>query len=853
MNSLRDVTIEEFVKVLKLELKQLTEDMIMEFLMGEKNQYMDKTLRSKTKNQKIPFDQGKRKSLVQSKDWTENRFKRIVGDKAQDGDYQQFVKTTKEFWEKYIGTLRASENDSEFIKSLVSYIWLRTPFPEDAFVWTPIDNGDYISWVEKETEIKEKVSLNTLTFITGNAATGKRKLVNNYLYESEILNYVFAEVVPNSFGEKVEVEYISSGKKEVQLLDFLKQCEWRRKNDYIILTWSYFTKDEIKPFLHWVQNNDIKAIVITREKKIPDGYEKVDLDKWPEDLLMKISNNKLKSEASKEEYITFFETLCYNPFLVEVFSKYLNKGDESISSFCKNAKIEGETEQLALSKGSKVHFSYRVDKIDKNKGNNALPIATALMRCLLPCSDEDIRTLCNLVVWTRTPIDKEFVIKMGGFEEETINSLIAKQYLIYTEENEIQMYPIFVWSVDAIEVEFTTKSSDEKSTEMKALFDKREILFNENGVKSGLTLLNSMIGSEKCSTSYIRYFYQVIENIICRYHRVYSVNTNLTDKSKTQYYEQWTKFLEKAMFQIQVMSPSKQAKRIHKKIYAIYKKNIRTTNERVEQSLLKNWEEFIYLVMNGCLKDEDIYKIYSELPSRMDVTMLYPVLDVFILREIAELSLEFAKPIEDRNIEPKNKYLLYMLKEYFDRRIFAEDDEWCDMYCVIHYYLLSIYYDRKYIKDARQAASNVYQSCKDILGNEIWIRVQLYFLFFELLVDTEQYDAVFLCMKYKHLILNLAQNFYTKSYSACTTSTAIITLMLARAWVPVELMDGKINELLEQFEVGRYDLFQKLADVNKYQYQIGDKQYQKLLQVLRNSTEGIYNVLSKSYVFKKNK
>lgn len=101
-------------------------------------------------------------------------------------------------------------------------------------------------------------------------------------------------------------------------------------------------------------------------------------------------------------------------------------------------------------------------------------------------------------------------------------------------------------------------------------------------------------------------------------------------------------------------------------------------------------------------------------------------------------------------------------------------------------------------------------------------------------------------------MLDISERLQTKSYSAHTTSTAIITLLIARAWIPIEVMEGKAEELLKQFQLGEYDIFQKLADVNKHQYQIDDKQYQELIKIIKHSTEEIYKVLKNSYAFKEN-
>lgn len=830
---------------------KISEEKLLTFLLGEQNEYITRSERNKLKNRKRSFAGLRRDLFLASSDWGKERILRILGENGDSEEcekvYNALLKNAKKIHKEYIGKEFNNNDVSKIFEQIATLVWLKTPYSEEIFERKLLSDEKYISWEEKETEIKTTIQNENIIFVCGTAACGKRRLVEHYLNKNVCADYVFAEVFSVEGKRKVQVKYQYGGLREISLESFLEQCKWREKEDYLILIWHYFTGDEINSIFQWVREHHAKVIIITRMREIPKGYKKIEIEQWPKEGLMKIAQRCFEKRTSKQDYKKFFEILHYNPFLVEVFSTYLALKSESKDSFCHNAKREGEVEQLALSKGSKVRCSYRIDA----KNNNPLPIATVLARCLLPCPDDDIRMLCELVVWTRTLIDKDFIIKMGGFKEEIIDDLIAKNYLIYNEKKQIQMYPVFVWAVDALKIELTTERPDETDTGIKVLFDERKILFNESGMQSGMHLLNSMIGNEKCTTMYIQYFYRVIENIICRYHRIYSANTNLTNKKRKRYYNQWTEFLEKAIRQIREMGNCELAAWIDERIYTKYKKKNREENITDEQRDRKKWEQFILKLMQGS-REEDWDEIIDIVRDGVFYNEIHFLIDMYIYMEIYDIALEFADTADDKYVKPKRRGMLGLLDTYFGMlNNYGVNDDMQYLYSVVKYYLKAFYEERRYIDDARCSLHTFDSFCNKETNSELIFRAKIYNLFFELIIYWKDYpvNPQVICAEFGVFVEAVFRQLQETSYSIWTTNSAIVCLHIASALVPIRLMGQDWEKYVQELQSGKFDLFQKLADVNKYQYQISDEHYQELLDVIKNATEGISKVYEKVLQF----
>ena len=177
-----------------------------------------------------------------------------------------------------------------------------------------------------------------------------------------------------------------------------------------------------------------------------------------------------------------------------------------------------------------------------------------------------------------------------------------------------------------------------------------------------------------------------------------------------------------------------------------------------------------------------------------------------------------------------------------------------DILCLnVFYYLKALYVDLCFVKDARFVSASVGKEADETPNDEVRFKLQLYFLFFELLIDWnfEYNHPEYLCQKYETVVLDTVQKLRTKSFSANSTSTAFIVLFLARALVPSGMVNKEIKEYIEQAKTNSDELFQILMDVFKYQYQMNDKEQKKLSEAVNVALSQIGEVLQ-SYAIKKN-
>lgn len=849
-----ELRINEILKTL-MENTKITGAKLITFFLGEQNEYLTEAQGNKLKNRKLSMSVFRRINILESSDFGKERLFEILkitdGDPVSEEKYTLFLQNARKVYQEYIGESFNGNDVSKMFKQIALLIWFGTPYVENIFDRKSLSDEKYVSWIKKEEEIKTAIKDNKILFVSGTAACGKTRLVEHFINKNVCGEYVFAKISSEKKKLQVQVKYHYGELKEISLEEFLEQCKWKDSKEYLVITWDYYKEKELTPLLQWSMENSVKVIVITRMRTVPEGYKKVLIEKYSEEVLRKIVEKKINDKVSDDDYRLFFELLHYNPFLADVFSEYISQEKETINSFCCNVKREGEAEQLALSKGSKVRCLYRINP----KHNDLLSISAVLVRCLSTCSNADIKLLCELIVWTRTPIDKEFVIKMGGFKKNKIDALIDKNYLMYAEDNKIQMYPVFVWVIDALEIELMTINLDEPSMQIKAKLKERKILFNENGVQSGVNLLDSMRENSKCPTAYIEYFYRVIENIICRYQRIYSANTNITDKKKTAYYGQWTRFLEKAIRQVREMGNREMATWIDEKIYYIYKKKDKEDNITDGQVIKRKWGEFILKIMQGTCKGEDWDDIISVAEDKIAYNETHFLIDMFIYFEIYDIALEFIDTANDRYVNPKRKGTIGLLDTYINvLNNCGVNDVMKYLYNVVKYYLKALYEERQYINDARRFLYTFGQLCNRENDSEMIFRAKIYHLFFELLAYWKDYprDSQTICDNFGVVIEDVYSLLQTKSYSVWTTNSAIVCLNIAFALVPIRLLrEDWMNYILE-LQSGEFDLFQKLADVNKYQYQMNDRDYDELVEIIKKATKDIGKVYGESYTFKKN-
>jgi hypothetical protein len=852
MDDMSELRINKILGSLKQGTK-LSEEILLIFFLGEYNEYISNIQRNKLKNRKLSLTELRRKNLLESSDWGKERFLRILQLQKKDfgceKPYEILLKNAREVYKEYAGKEFKGNVDAEIFRQIAMLMWFGTLDATTIFARQRLSDEKYIKWSEKETELEIAIENRSILFVSGSAAIGKTRLVENFINNKVFGECVFTTVVCGGQIPQIQVEYQYDGIKRISLQNFLEQCKWKDSKEYLIINWDYFKEEEIAPLLQWGSKHAVKIIVITRMKTIPKEYKTILIKQCTDEVLRKLVERNVNAEMS-DDYKEFFELLCYNPFLVDVFSIYLGQGKETIQSFFYNAVREGEAEQLALSKGSKVRCLYRAEN-----GNDLLSLSTILSRSLLTCSNEDIRLLCDLIVWIRTPIDKEFVIKMGGFKEETIDALIDKNYLTYTEENKIQMYPVFVWAIAALEVELCTINSDETSTQIKAKFGEQEILYDENGVKSGMNLLNSMKGNSKCPTTHIEYFYQVIQNIICRYQRLYSANINLSNDDKKKYYDQWTQFLEQSVILIREMGNRDLAEWIQEKIYIIYKKKKEEYKATIEQERKKKWEQFILNIMQGTIKEEEWDDMIDMARDGVSYHKVHFLIDMFIYMEIYDIAYNFIDYPNDKYIMSKRRGMIGVIDKYLGvLNNYGVNDDMEYLYIIVKYYLLALGNDRCYLQEARSSLSRFVILSNNDTNEENIFRIQIYNLFFELLIYWKDNHAnpQEICNVFGFRVESLFHNLKVKSYSIWTTNSAIVCLFIAFALVPIRLLRNDWMNYICELKSGKFDLFQKLADVNKYQYQISDNHYNELEETIKTASEGISAVYEKYYKFKKN-
>jgi hypothetical protein len=157
------------------------------------------------------------------------------------------------------------------------------------------------------------------------------------------------------------------------------------------------------------------------------------------------------------------------------------------------------------------------------------------------------------------------------------------------------------------------------------------------------------------------------------------------------------------------------------------------------------------------------------------------------------------------------------------------------------------------VNDARLVSASIEKEVYETPNDELRFKLQLYFLFFELIIDWnfEYNHPEYLCQKYENVVLDTVYKLQTKSFSANSTSTAFIVLFLARALVPSGMVNKEIDEYIEQMKANSEELFQMIMDVFKYQYQMNDKEQKKLSEAVNVALSQIGEVLQ-SYAIKKN-
>ena len=584
---------------------KIGQDVLVKFFLGEENEWIDDSIVNKIKNGKISLDSDRRESLIKSTDYTMERLQQVVkrtsdNNKSPKNSAKQeelkvnLRKLQKKLFalcKKYQVAYQQTDSAMILLNRLVLLCFLKTLDIEQTFVRKSLSGREYVSWKNKENELNKNIRKNHITFVCGSAACGKRQLVEHFLHNRQTSDYVFADYTSFQKKDFVQVDYLLRGIQEVPLDKFLIQCSRMEKNDYVIITWQYFEHDDMVRVVKMLEKLKAKVIIITRTKIIPEECGLVYVEKWPRMQMLGIIKRNYSQPCARTEYYELIELLQYNPYLIEIISKYLRTTKEqSLEELLKILREDGVSEVIALSKGEchKIHSIYR----EKNKSKPTHPIATFLARCLESCSDEDIALLCRLIIWTQAPVDVEFLLKIGKFKYEEINKAIEKNYLLCVGKNTVQMSPVFSWALHSLRIEVDEKVTDDEFIKIYVMINDRKIEIDENGIRTGCELLMKMAGSHECSSDNIKYYYATIINIICRYHRIYSVALNIEDRRWGEYYRFWTHFLEVAVYRFRMLGNVKQAEWINEKVYVKYARKKSSCKPNVKQEFRTKLENF---------------------------------------------------------------------------------------------------------------------------------------------------------------------------------------------------------------------------------------------------------------------
>ena len=457
--------------------------------------------------------------------------------------------------------------------------------------------------------------------------------------------------------------------------------------------------------------------------------------------------------------------------------------------------------------------------------------------------------------------------EIGEIRANQVMQAIDKGFLLYVDDKKqkVKMSAIYLWAINALKVELR----EDGKTEI--VYDDRRIVSNENGIETGLKLIKVMYKNEKCPTEHIEYFYEVLVSIIYRYQRIYSMKKGLKQLWKNKRYNLWTSFLEIVMEMFREYGAVDNAKRIREKIYNVYRRKEKILNINEEQSSYIKWEKFFVNLNWNNYKKTDLLEVAKGLIRCKEYKKLYPIIEAFIYTEIYNHAMMF---IDSLKKSVNSKIMIMELFEYYFEKTaeindihimkgianLNNDNEMqtykknIDILCMnVFYYLKALYVDLCFVNDARLVSASIEKEVYETPNDELRFKLQLYFLFFELIIDWnfEYNHPEYLCQKYENVVLDTVYKLQTKSFSANSTSTAFIVLFLARALVPSGMVNKEIDEYIEQMKANSEELFQMIMDVFKYQYQMNDKEQKKLSEAVNVALSQIGEVLQ-SYAIKKN-
>lgn len=570
---------------------------------------------------------------------------------------------------------------SDIIRSLVFLHFFGDPTP---FVPNcPCLCQKYVSWNEMENKIRKNLEVNHLIFLTGNPGSGKRQLLIHSLqasYFSIGKDYYWLDTNSSIPLEEELTSLVFSGtKKSYNLEEVLNILRTKTKNSLLIIHRPILTDADLSFVNKTLIPMNLYIIISTYTKVSLKNTIALDVDNRPIANLFNIFKiYNPSSDFTEKEFLLLANHFSNNVYLITIIAKALSSKPKNLQKKQLIDQFESFYYECRL---PKVHSFYHMDDIERSsKSGQQLLLLT---KKLLSCYPHELFTneLSELSIWTKTPIS--YIELTKHFKVETLQIWIESGIIQYYDEDKIYMPSLIA---DIVWINYPINYTEYRDKLLHFILQ----------IECGAPLLFPY-----------ETLYQVISNLIFRFHFQITIMPSRTSKKSIDLFLNWNNLLTNIMEHYMHLGNYIYAQKILPHLYIAYNKRGEILD--FPSSLFSSQVKELLRSQADYMQSSDIISSFDNLINRIDtiknnVTSLNKSsrsiinrLILSILQDLADTAVEIAIQYTRDYFFPYNvasntqwNNCLYAIYNFADKfKIMGKNEEY--YYKGIYYALITLY------------------------------------------------------------------------------------------------------------------------------------------------------------------
>lgn len=413
--------------------------------------------------------------------------------------------------------------------------------------------SNYVPWESKEQELNEKLKQTSIILLTGSAGSGKSQLIINTLknyYPRNVLDMYWLDVnEENSIENELSSIEFEDKVQDPQII--FQRLQEKEASSILVIHKPLLTKEDLSYIRRNLCPLKLRIIISTYAKILPEDFTIIDLDNRPIENLYSIFKRYLKKDLkfSKKEFQTLAENVSSNLYVLTLIGKALS---QKSSPFEKKSLLKHFEDLYYKPNNSKIHnTAYHLDENEK-KSKPGEQLFTHIKKILsyYP-KDKFSKELCELSIWTKTPILKSSLLK--NWDEEFLEFCLCYGLLQYHSKDKVFMPKLLadtIWRFFPIRFRNDTDSSLETFPFSFKNYQDTIIKFFDS-VSCGKTF----------SIPYTD-LYEIIFQMVLRFHfQVSNTDSRITAENK-KVIQEWNDFLTTVIKYYMLLGNYKYAKKL---------------------------------------------------------------------------------------------------------------------------------------------------------------------------------------------------------------------------------------------------------------------------------------------------